>query len=392
MIKFGKRHNLLYPFIFVIFNDIRKIDEIIMRKCINFSGSFLLTFIMFFADSISGLLVYLYNLKYIREKKASKFMGIELIKAPSNIISPDKNIKIFFLLFLSSYIDFTEYFLSSFYIPREFENVSKSLELRLKITIICASTFFCYFNLKIPIFKHQIITIIIISVCLIIVIATEIIYYYHDSRILSDYSILVLMIIDHIFNSSIDIIEKYLLEYDFINPYLMLMLEGIFGLFFSFLFSFYRSPFIKIKKIYNKYNNDSESKDFIYLIICLIVYFFLSCGRNIYRVTTNKLYSPTTKALFDYILVPFLIIFYYVWDNDFQSNNRRLFFIFLINLIISIIVVFCGLIYNELIILFCCGLEYDTYLEVSKRAKKIETKAYELSGNESAFSSFFIDE
>ena len=100
---------------------------------------------MFFADFISGLLVYLYiyNLKYIKEKKASKFMGIELIKAPSNIISPDKNIKIFFLLFLGSYLDFTEYFLSSFYIPGKFENFSKSLELRLKITIICASTFFC---------------------------------------------------------------------------------------------------------------------------------------------------------------------------------------------------------------------------------------------------------
>ena len=165
----------------------------------------------------------------------------------------------------------------------------------------------------------------------------------------------------------------------------MLMFKGILGLFFSFLFSFYRSPFIKIKKIYDKYNNDSESKDFIYLIICIIIYFFLSCGRNVYRITTNKLYSPTTKALFDYILAPFLIIFYYTLDHDFQSNNERLFFIFLINLIISIIVVFCGLIYNELIILFCCGLEYNTYLEVSKRAKKIESKAYDLSENESEF-------
>ena len=49
--------------------------------------------------------------------------------------------------------------------------------------------------------------------------------------------LLFLMLIDHIFNvnihifnSSLDVIGKYLLEYDFINPYKNLMMERIIGI------------------------------------------------------------------------------------------------------------------------------------------------------------------
>ena len=137
MIKLGRRHNLIYAMMFVIFNILRKIDSIIMKNHMEFHGSLLLTIIMFIADFISGLIVYLYNLKYLKEKEASKFMGIELIQAPSNIESPDSSFKIFILLFMASYLDFEEYLLSSFYIPETFQDVSISIEWRLKSIIIC---------------------------------------------------------------------------------------------------------------------------------------------------------------------------------------------------------------------------------------------------------------
>ena len=392
MIKFAKRRNLIYAMMFVIFNFLRKADSIVMKNYIGFSGSLILTSLMFIADFISGLIVYLYNLKYLKEKEASKFMGIELIQASSNITPPDSNFKIFILIFFASFVDFTEYILSSYYIPVEFEDVSISIEWRLKSIIICFSAFLCYFSLKIPVFKHQIITIITILICLLIVIITEIIVFtkVKNHSLLDILKVIFLMIIDHIFNASLDVIEKYLLEYDFMNPYLILMMEGLFGFILSliFTFTFDVKPFKKINNIYKEKN-----KKFPCLIVCFVLYFLLSCGRNVYRITTNKLYTPTHKALFDYILVPLLIIYYYVWDDDFQFNGEKVFYYFFINLLISFIMVFCGLIYNELIIIFFCGLDYNTHYEVSKRAKLIESKVYEMSlNNSSALSSFYMED
>ena len=80
MIKFAKRRNLIYAMMFVIFNFLRKADSIVMKNYIGFSGSLILTSLMFIADFISGLIVYLYNLKYLKEKEASKFMGIVILK------------------------------------------------------------------------------------------------------------------------------------------------------------------------------------------------------------------------------------------------------------------------------------------------------------------------
>ena len=393
MIKFGRRHNLIYAMMFVIFNFLRKIDFIIMKNYIDFQGSLLLTSVMFIADFISGLIIYIYNLKYLREKKTSKFMGIELITAPSNIIAPDSNIKMILLLFMASYVDFTEYVLSSYYIPKSYTDVSKSLEWRLKSIIICTSAFFSYFFLKFEIFKHQIITIIITLISLLSVIITEIIVYTKEGEYESKYilKVLFLMLVDHIFNSSLDVIEKYLLEYDYMNPYQMLMFEGIFGIILSLLFSILHDPFNEFRDI----SNESTSK-FNWLIVCIIFYFLLSGGRNVYRVATNKLYSPTHKALLDYILVPILITYYYIGDDDFtikkEEEDKSIFYYFFINLIISFIVVICGLIYNELIIIFFCGLEYDTHYEVSKRAKNIESHPFEVSVNESEMSSFYMEE
>ena len=308
-------------------------------------------------------------------------MGIELIQAPSEITPLDNDFKICLLLFFTSYLDFAEYILSSYYIPYKFNKVSISLEWRLKSIIICASSIFSYFILNIPIFKHQKLSIITILFCLIIVIITEMIEYY-DKQNQSEGSmyiifVLILFIINQNFSSGFDVIEKYLLEVDHINPFKLLMLEGLLGFILFLLFSIYQNPFEEINKV-----KDKMPQKMPLLILFLILFFFLSCGRNIYRITTNKLYSPTTKALSDYIYVPIFIIYYFIWENDFSAKDKKIYYYFIVNLIISFIVVFCSLLYNEFIILYFCNLHYDTHYEVAIRAKKIENKPFELSFND----------
>ena len=71
------------------------------------------------------------------------------------------------------------------------------------------------------------------------------------------------------------------------------------------------------------------------------------------------------KSLAGYILAPLVNIFFFDDKKLFYDNVT----FFVINEILSIIIGFFGCVYNEFIILFCCGLEYDTKLDISSRAE-----------------------
>ena len=179
-------------------------------------------------------------------------------------------------------------------------------------------------------------------------------------------TILLLIFLIHFFNLLLDSIEKYLLEYDFLNPFLTLMLEGFFGTILTSIYSIIENPFKDLKQYYN----ENKIISFIFLILCLFLYLLLCGGRNAYRVVTNKIYSLMTKSLTDYIFNPLLMVYYFIVEDDFKTiekegqNN----FYFVFNLILSIIIVFCALVYNEL----CYDLGHDTHSNISKRAKTIE--------------------
>ena len=387
--KIGIRYNLLYPLMLIIFSFFRKIDSILMKDIIKFKDSLLLTLIMFLSEFCSGLILFRYHMAFFKDKRKSTFMGIELIVGQMDINSPDSNLKIYSLIFLATFFDFIEFLLQTYYIPSKFGNLSISIDIRLRSILILCSAFCCYFILKFPIFRHQKFSLIIILICLIIVIISEYYFVYYLGKNGQIHYILLLAFICQIFNSFLDLVEKYLLEYDFVNPFKMLMIEGLFGSILTTI-----STFFDIGNTFN-FNNSTDMEEIEYitlLVIFLILYFLLSGARNSYRVTTNKLYSPMTRTLADSILDPFLIIYYYFFKKDFKVDEAQNIAYFIINLATSIIMVFCSCVYNELIVLFCCKLEYDTHHEVSIRAKDIE-KAYELSSEESSdlYSSFNSD-
>ena len=387
MMKIGIRYNLLYPLMLIIFSFFRKIDSILMKKIIEFKSSLLLTLIMFLSEFLSGLILFRYHLAFLKRDRNSTFMGIELIQGQTEIHSPDSNIKIYLLIFLATFFDFIEFLIQTYYIPSHIDDVSISIDIRLRSVLILCSAFCCYFILKFPIFRHQIFSLIIILVCLIIVLFSEYYFIYYLGNDGEIHYLLLLAFTCHIFNSFLDLVEKYLLEYDFVNPFKMLMIEGLFGSILTTSYYFFINSFE-----INKPKDISEATYITLLVIFLVLYFLLSGGRNSYRVATNKLYSPMTRTLVDSILDPLLIIYYYCAENDFKVKGKPNIPYFIINLATSIVMVFCSCVYNELIILFCCRLEYDTHHEVSIRAKDIE-KTYELSSDESSdlYSSFNSD-
>ena len=353
-IGIGLRNNLLYPFLLIIFTFLRRILAVIISETLQFKSSLsFLALLMIFAEFITGLVIYLYQTKIITYQKMTYH---------------DSKFKVYLLIFIATFFDFVEYILTSYYFPK-FENISKSLDLRLGSALTLSSFIFSYFLLQTEVFRHHKFSVKVIFICFLMIIIVEIgfnIYYQVINKM--HFLIIFLISISLSFIALQNNIEKYLLEVNFINPFHLLMTEGIFGILLSIIYSYIENPIDNIVDFYQKNNKIN----FIYLIICLIAYIILSGGRNSYKLLTIRLYSPMTKAIADFFLNPVLIIYYFFMGIDFKFENHKNILFFIINLILSIIIVFCGCIYSELFIVYHLNLERDTHREVSRRATEIE--------------------
>ena len=74
-----------------------------------------------------------------------------------------------------------------------------------------------------------------------------------------------------------------------------------------------------------------------------------------------------TTSVTDYFLNPAYLIESYI-EGDFISDGEQNFLYFFLNFILSIIVSLCGCVFNEILIIFFCDLEVNTYDQVSRRS------------------------
>ena len=364
-IKIGIRNNLLYPLMLIIFNSLRRVDSLIISKVLKFKTSLIMTPIMFGGEFFAGLIIYLYELSFLPKRKKSKHMHINLIQAAEVFKYKDSNFKVYLLIFFIAFFDFVEFIISIYYLGK-YSDISNTLELRtIGLTTISSALFFT-FLLHIHIHRHHIFSLSILFFCLISVLITE---YFFQYKYVSNFGVkLSLIFLIHFLNSLVDSIETYLFEYNNLNPFKNLMLQGLIGIILSIIYYIFDDYFKEIKEYYKEYNNNK----FTILIAFLFLYFVLCGGRNAYRVATNKIYSSMAKSLTDYFLNPLIISYYYIFENDFYSEEKHNIFYFIINFVFSIIIVFCGCVYNEVLVLYCFNLEYNTHKEISKRAFNIE--------------------
>ena len=213
--------------------------------------------------------------------------------------------------------------------------------------------------------KHHKISLIAISSCLFLVLILDIIF--KDDNLFFKYYLLSHFLIclytgGESFNNCI---ERYLVDTNFINPFFILMLEGCFELIAGIIISIDKHPF---KGIIKQYEENSISQ-FILLLFLLLLYLILSIMVNIYKIYCNVIYSPMARSLIDYLMNPFLNIYYFITDNDFGGS----YIYFFLSEIICLIMDFFGCVYNEYIILFFCGLEHDTKDQISSRAESVDT-------------------
>ena len=365
IIHITKRRNLLYVIYLMTSYFLRQVDLIIIKANYTFNDSLLFTFLMLFCEFLGGLPIYIYQRYFLnkREIKKIKYLGIELIQETSTINRRDSILKMILLIFFTAYFDFVEFVIATFYMPK-YTALSPTAETRFGGGIIIIGALICHFILKIKILKHQFYCLIIIGICLIIIIIPEIIVKSKNVPF-SEFLVSHLLIFGYLaFVPMTDVVEKYLIEFNFLNPFFILTLESVFGFILISIYSAGENPFKDIKRIYG----ESSAGEFALLIFLLFLYFIFSAGVNIYKVLINGLFSPMVKTLSVYILNPIIFIYYFIIKYDFLYEGERNWLYFMTNIIISIVISFFGCVFNEFLVLSCFGLDHDTHFSVSRRA------------------------
>ena len=369
MINIGIRNNLIYPGMFIFFILLRRIDKALLER-MKYYCPFLLALIKFISEFIFSLIIYYYLNKKKNSKKKTKIIGIELIQNEQELNPVDNEFKIYSLIIFASYFEFVGSISRRYLIPKIYDSYQdkdhiENIDYRVRSIEICFASFLCYFTLRNRIYKHHKFSLIIIGICLIIVFVTEIIVFLKRFENFRIFYFITIILISSICRAFLDTTEKYLMEYNYIDPFKLLRNEGFIDIIFVSFFYFFKEPRNELKKL--KYFNRIE---ILKICILLIIYSILSGFKNIYRLFTIKLYSPMTRALAESILDPIFIIYSLKFENDFRigKEQKTNWIYFGIIISCSFIMVFCSCVYNEFLVLYCCRLEYQTYLEIKKRA------------------------
>ena len=369
MLKITFRKNHIY-LVFLFFSYfVRRIISIILSKIFGFSTSILFCFLMCLGQIIGGSVVYCYQDSFLKKKtkKTSKsFLYHQLVVRERKLKKADSCFIIIILIFFASFFDLEEYFITSVFIPK-ISKLSSTSSLRLCCIMTITSSLICITAMKYKIGRHQILSLIILSIISFIIIILEFIYKPKDVPI-GKYIISYLLLFFHFFfRSFTDVTEKYLGDYDFMNPFLIIMTEGIISFIETTIYSLFNDPF----KEFSNVHKQTSTGQFVGFIFVLFTYLILCAFVNVYKILCNILYSPMTKSLSSYFLNSALIIYHYVYGNDFVVDEEKNLFFFLINLFFSILIDFFGLMYNEFFVLNFCGLSVETHDGISLRAKTL---------------------
>jgi len=371
-----------YPLMLLLFTFLRKVIEKILqfhpyKKNINF----IIPFSLFFSEVLIGYIIFVYNSKKNRKEDKTNLKPFLPLQAgmisyisTESYESNDSNLKKIILIFFCCSFNFTGTIIRNsdiFNIGKK-EESNVQLETRVRSIQIIISALLCYYALRLTFYKHQKLSLAIILFFLIVLIIIELCI-----TVNIFYKILALLItsISCLFRAFLDVTEKYLFDYEYINIFIMIICEGISGvIFYIFYFISNETYQNQAKKFINNITGfDWTFVSFLLLILLLIIF---TGFRTAYRVLTNKYYSPMSRALFDSVFDPFLLL-YSTFTSETKDRSREFWIYFSFVIFSLFIIALFSLIYNDFIILYCCGLQYDSYIEITNRLYNQKTHQLE---------------
>ena len=377
MIRFVFRKNNFYPLMLLLFILLRLIiDKILKIHPYKNNIDFLISFLIFFSQSLIGSLSYLYyNCRKKKEdekyfKLGSSSSAGSVSNYTGSIFIPkinevkDTKAKKIFLIIFASFFNFVGCIIRSADILNfgKREENNGQLEVRIRSIQIIISSLLCFFTLRLNIYKHQKLSLIVISVLLVVIISLEFVI---TSSWKNKIASMVFCIISCLSRAFLDVTEKYLFDYDYINILFMLIYEGLIGLFLFIIYFIVNKTYQEQGK--NILEDMSKSNwQLATFILLILAYTVISGFRNAYRVTTNKFYSPMSRALFESTLDPFVFIYNFFTIHKYEENYVKWIY-FSVVLFSLLVIAFFSLIYNDFLVLNCCGLAYNTYSGINSR-------------------------
>ena len=224
---------------------------------------------------------------------------------------------------------------------------------------------FSIFFLGLKMHSHQIMSVVIVSICLIIFFIESLIYYKYNIKIKE----LIIDIINYlccqIFYCLIDVLGKKYLNKYIESPYLFLFKIGIIGLIPMTIYGIiahfknFDDKNLQIFKLF------FDVPIYVYLIELLFsVLYKLGAWLTIYYFTPcHYIIFNTISDFFDVILSQFV-------NDDNESNEKYHPTQKITFFILYPILIFISLVFNEIIVLNCCGLNYNTKEEIATRGEK----------------------
>lgn len=270
-----------------------------------------------------------------------------------------------------------KYLTGFFMVLQKIAEKSLSLDI-IQIMRIIFTSLLCYFIFRTKYGRHHIFSIILILVGLTIsslptiIIRSENIGMYY----------LLYKIIENIIFSILEVLEKNYMDFMYLSPYRMIFYEGCVTFVMqiatltiaNFIGCFSALADDTCKKTlvnFNTFFSDLNENPIVYLL--LFLYILIQTGYNFCRVMVNKEYSPTHRTIVDsfscFCMFISNIFIHYSKKGAYPDST------FIYPGIAGYIIVIAGsLIYHEIILLHCCGLAYNTRIEIDKRGKKEDNK------------------
>lgn len=237
-------------------------------------------------------------------------------------------------------------------------------------------SFLCVKLLKQDFQKHHILSLIVLGVCLLCVGLVNILSIKDfDSGYIK--SFFILLVCDMYFSSK-HCLERWLMHSQFISPFLLLFIEGIFS-FIIGISSFVTLPYIPCFGQFCEGNGSKAMFNFKFFkeditadsgrIIYFIFFYLFSFSIELFMELTILYFSPAYRPIFDVIGTVCGLFF------TLKVNANPL--IFSVKLFFYLIIVLCCLIFNEILIVKAWGLDEGIKGVIAKRGDTEYTKCKE---------------
>lgn len=373
--KFSK--NIIYPLLLSIFNFLHFQTYMLITIKGNLQAHpFEILFLYSLGDILCGTLEIVIHL---RKKGRKRFVFKEFRNDRASRISslsptihlPAPNENKYYYLVITIFMIILGIFKLGAGVFNVFQYIyTKSVVLEIFGAIrILFTSILCYYLFKIKVYRHHLVSIIFIFIGVILAGVYPLIKFWDSFGI----SYFAFTICELIINSFLEVIEKYIMHFKYMSPYKILLFEG-------FVTLCYNSALLAILSSVKCPTNfdPATCKNFLVdlpeffkiiaenkiSILYILLYIISVSIFNIFRILTNKTFTPTHRTVADPLTSIYIWIF-----GLFLFNFKKDLSVTILQLTGYLIVLVGCLTYHEVIIMYCCKMEFNTKQEIDKRAK-----------------------